>query len=80
MNSPRKTSVFISIIPYKSSNNNKETSLVPVDKRGFFDGRGRRTRTLKNGFGDRYVTITSCPYNGNMCIIAPNRCNVKHFL
>ena len=24
-------------------------------------GRGRRTRTLKNGFGDRYVTITSCP-------------------
>ncbi len=25
-------------------------------------GRGRRTRTLKDGFGDRYVTITSYPY------------------
>ncbi len=25
-------------------------------------GRGRRTRTLKNGFGDRHVTITSYPY------------------
>lgn len=31
-----------------------------IVKRGF--GRGRKTRTLKNGFGDRYVTITSCPY------------------
>ena len=30
---------------------------------GCFCGRGRRTRTLKNGFGDRYVTITSCPYS-----------------
>lgn len=29
---------------------------------GAFDGRGRKARTLKNGFGDRYVTITSCPY------------------
>ena len=29
--------------------------------RGFF-GRGRKIRTLKNGFGDRYVTITSCPF------------------
>ena len=27
-----------------------------------FFGRGRRTRTLKNGFGDRHVTITSYPY------------------
>ena len=30
---------------------------------GYLFGRGRRTRTLKNGFGDRYVTITSCPYS-----------------
>ena len=46
-------------------------------------GRGRRTRTLKNGFGDRYVTITSCPYGGwkPAWIIVPNadgKC--KHFL
>ena len=27
-----------------------------------FFGRGGRTRTLKNGFGDRHVTITSHPY------------------
>ena len=27
----------------------------------FYIGRGRRTRTLKNGFGDRHVTITSYP-------------------
>lgn len=27
----------------------------------FLFGRGRRTRTLKNGFGDRHVTITSYP-------------------
>ena len=26
-------------------------------------GRGRRTRTLNNGFGDRDVTITLCPYS-----------------
>ena len=24
-------------------------------------GRGTKIRTQKNGFGDRYVTITSCP-------------------
>ena len=41
----------------------EKTPFAVVDKRGFFDGRGRRTRTLKNGFGDRYVTITSCPYS-----------------
>ena len=40
----------------------KKTSLVLADKRGFFGGRGTKTRTQKNGFGDRYVTITSCPY------------------
>ena len=28
-----------------------------------FFGRGRRTRTLNNGFGDRDVTITLCPYS-----------------
>ena len=28
----------------------------------FCNGRGRRTRTLNNGFGDRDVTITLCPY------------------
>ena len=29
-------------------------------------GRGRRTRTLNNGFGDRDVTITLCPYSIDM--------------
>ena len=28
----------------------------------FLYGRGTRTRTLNNGFGDRDVTITPCPY------------------
>lgn len=46
---------------------NEETSFV-VQTQGVqiakdvSDGRGRKIRTLKNGFGDRYVTITSCPF------------------
>ncbi len=34
----------------------------PTRTGGFLFGRGSKTRTHKNGFGDRYVTITSCPY------------------
>ncbi len=34
---------------------------APTQMCGSF-GRGRRTRTLNNGFGDRDVTITLCPY------------------
>ena len=41
----------------------KASSLKKARSRVLFSGRGRRTRTLKNGFGDRYVTITSCPYS-----------------
>ena len=40
--------------PSPNKKSNAEASLV-------FFGRGRRTRTLKNGFGDRHVTITSYP-------------------
>lgn len=47
----------------------------PSLSRRLFSGRGRRTRTLKNGFGDRYVTITSCPCMrfSNCFAIVPNR-------
>ena len=40
-------------------------------------GRGRRTRTLKNGFGDRHVTITSYPYVSKEIILSL-RGIVKH--
>ena len=43
---------------------NQKTKMSPrTIRRSRRRGRGRRTRTLKNGFGDRYVTITSCPYS-----------------
>ncbi len=37
-------------------------SFLPLYNALVANGRGRRTRTLKNGFGDRHVTITSYPY------------------
>ena len=42
---------------------------------GLFFGRGTKARTQKNGFGDRYVTITSCPcMRFSSCFaIVPNR-------
>ena len=42
-------------------------------------GRGTKIRTQKNGFGDRYVTITSYPYAVNRVILSPNRPYVKPF-
>ncbi len=47
---------------------------------GFFFGRGTRTRTQKNGFGDHYVTITSCPYLVSKRIIAKQEsaCQTKY--
>ena len=55
-------------------------------RRFFCFGRGRRTRTLKNGFGDRHVTITSYPYFkllylSNDLNSIPQKCRfVKHKL
>ena len=40
----------------------KEKNREIVSKSRFLCGRGTKTRTQKNGFGDRYVTITSYPY------------------
>ena len=47
----------------------KETPMFVINTGVSIDGRGRRTRTLKNGFGDRYVTITSCPYKSATNIV-----------
>ena len=33
----------------------------PLFRAVLYIGRGTKIRTQKNGFGDRYVTITSCP-------------------
>ena len=52
----RKAAAAASSPPYFVKKTAAQTATV-------FFGRGRRARTLKNGFGDRYVTITSCPYS-----------------
>ena len=39
-----------------------DSKKVRAKSLGLFFGRGTKARTQKNGFGDRYVTITSCPY------------------
>ena len=39
-------------------------------------GRGTRTRTQKNGFGDRYVTITSCPYDDVAAAFLKSACSI----
>lgn len=38
-----------------------DSKKVRAESRGLFFGRGTKARTQKNGFGDRYVTITSYP-------------------
>ena len=50
-----------------------DTKKEPARLGGFLFGRGSKTRTHKNGFGDRYVTITSCPCIGNVESIAHRR-------
>ena len=48
------------MVLYKNMDNKKTL----VDTQGFFIfGRGSRTRTLTNGFGDRHATITPILYN-----------------
>lgn len=38
-----------------------DSKKVRAESLGLFFGRGTKARTQKNGFGDRYVTITSYP-------------------
>lgn len=38
-----------------------DSKKVRAKSLGLFFGRGTKARTQKNGFGDRYVTITSYP-------------------
>lgn len=38
-----------------------DSKKVRAELLGLFFGRGTKARTQKNGFGDRYVTITSYP-------------------
>ena len=59
--SPKYTIDFIKGM--KTEEMEKENSQFFFENRELKKGgRGRRTRTLKNGFGDRHVTITSYPY------------------
>lgn len=43
-------------------------------------GRGRRIRTLKNGFGDRHDTISSYPYTAGKEIYRPTKDIISYIL